>query len=145
MPNNEIQALIANFTNDLQTLMRRNALEEVVAMLQGQAGPARRGPGRPKGSTNKPAGKRGRRSAADMAGLGEKLLAHVRANPGQRGEQIAAALGSDVGTIRPVMHKLIAARQVKTQGQRRGMTYHPAGGGAAPKAPAKGKGGKKAA
>lgn len=59
----------------------------------------------------------------------EALLAHVHANPGQRGEQIAAALGTDVGTMRLPMRKLIAERKVRTEGQRRGMTYYPAGGG----------------
>ena len=50
------------------------------------------------------------------------------------------------------MHGLIAAKKVKTQGQRRGMTYHPAGGGtakaapkAAPKAAKKAKRGKRKA
>jgi hypothetical protein len=54
------------------------------------------------------------------------LLEHVRKNPGQRGEQIAAALGIDTGAMRPVMHDLIAEKKVKTKGQRRGMSYHPA-------------------
>jgi hypothetical protein len=47
----------------------------------------------------------------------------VRSNPGQRGEQIAAALAADTKAIRPVMKKLIAAGKVRTEGQRRGMTY----------------------
>lgn len=53
----------------------------------------------------------------------ETLLAHVRANPGQRGEQISQALGLDTKTLRPVMKRLIAAGKVRTEGQRRGMTY----------------------
>lgn len=61
--------------------------------------------------------------------LHEQLLAHVTANPGQRGDQIAQAVGSDVGTIRPVMRKLIEAKSVRTEVQRRGMTYHAGGGG----------------
>lgn len=51
------------------------------------------------------------------------LLAHVRKNPGQRGEHIAAAMSTDVNTMRPVMKRLIGAGQVKTKGERRGMTY----------------------
>lgn len=53
----------------------------------------------------------------------EMLLEHLHGHPGQRGEQIAAALGTDTKTMRPVMQKLIAARKVKTKGERRGMTY----------------------
>ena len=51
------------------------------------------------------------------------LLAYIQAHPGNRGEQIAAALRTDTRTMRPVMHRLISERKVKTKGQRRGMTY----------------------
>ncbi len=51
------------------------------------------------------------------------LLAHVQAHPGQRGEQIAAALGTESNTMRPVMRKLIEEGKVRTHGERRGMTY----------------------
>jgi hypothetical protein len=51
------------------------------------------------------------------------LLEHVRQNPGQRGEQIAAALETDTKTMRPAMHRLIADKKIKTKGERRGMTY----------------------
>lgn len=51
------------------------------------------------------------------------LLEHVRKNPGQRGEQIAAALETDTKTMRPAMHRLIAEKKIKTKGERRGMTY----------------------
>jgi hypothetical protein len=66
-----------------------------------------------------------RRSSQDHAALSQTLLAHVREHPGQRGEQIAAALRTDVGTMRPSMKQLIADGEVKTRGQRRGMTYFP--------------------
>ena len=72
------------------------------------------------GSELKPAP---RRSAAGNGDLREALLSYIRSNPGQRGEHIAAALSTDAGTIRPVMKRLIAAGQVRTEGQKRGMTY----------------------
>ena len=149
MPNNaqsELRSLIETFATNLEALSRRAALEQVLASLGGAiSAPAKRGPGRPKGSGTKAAGgvatvgvakkaivkksKGGRRSAAESAGQGEALLAHVTSNPGQRGEQIAKALGTDVGTMRLPMKKLIAAKKVKTRGQRRGMTYFAAGAG----------------
>lgn len=46
---------------------------------------------------------RSRRSAAEIEDFSGALLAYVRANPDQRGEQIAAALGTDATTMRPVM------------------------------------------
>lgn len=143
----DIDALVASFASDLSLLVRRMALEQVMTALGGDAAaPVRRGPGRPKGSTNaapsapkstgKRGGKRVRRSAEDLAGMGDALLAHVKANPGQRGELIAAALGTDVGTMRKPMKLLIAKKLVKTQGQRRGMTYWLSGAAPAKSAPA---------
>jgi hypothetical protein len=67
-----------------------------------------------------------RRAPQEKAQLAEALLAHIQQHSGQRGEQIAAALGTDTKTMRPAMHKLIEERKVKTKGERRGMTYHAA-------------------
>jgi len=53
----------------------------------------------------------------------DALLAYVRTNPGQRGEQIAGALGTDSASVRPVMKKLIQAGKVRTIGQARAMSY----------------------
>jgi hypothetical protein len=144
----DIQSLITQFTNDLTTLVRRTTLEEVLASLQGGMNGAapRRGPGRPAGSGAKrgrpfgsknkvkagPSG-RIRRSSGNLEEMQSSLLAHVKANPGMRGDQIASALGSDVKTIRGPMKALIAAKQVRTEGQRRGMTYHVGGGKAGKK------------
>jgi hypothetical protein len=64
---------------------------------------------------------------ARPADLGDRLLAHVQKNPGARGEEIAAALGTDTVTMRPVMKNLIGDGQVRTEGQRRGMRYFAAG------------------
>lgn len=68
-------------------------------------------------------GPRVRRSASEIGDLADALLNYVRSNPGQRGEQIAAALATDTKTIRPVMKRLIGAGKIATEGQRRGMTY----------------------
>jgi hypothetical protein len=73
------------------------------------------------GSGERPAS--GRRSAQDVEQMAEMLLAHVKKNPGQRGEQIAESLRTDTKTMRLPMQKLIADKKVKTRGNRRGMTY----------------------
>lgn len=51
------------------------------------------------------------------------LFSYVRNNPGQRGEQISAALGTDSTAMRPAMKQLIEDGKVKTKGERRGMAY----------------------
>ena len=53
----------------------------------------------------------------------EALMSYLRTNPGERGEQIAWALGTDAPTLRPVMKRLIRAGRVKTTGQARAMSY----------------------
>lgn len=72
-----------------------------------------------------PQGARGRgRRVVGGAKVDEStLLNYVRNNPGQGGSQIAEALGTDAGSVRPSMHRLIADGKVKSRGQRRGMTY----------------------
>ena len=121
-PNGEIEALVSEFTSNLSQIMRRSALQEVLAVLEGGAAtPKQARRGRPAGSMNK--------GRVDHDKMGERLLAHVAKNPGQRAEQIAKSVGSDVNSIRPAMKKLIAAKKVKTKGQRRGMYYFPAGRG----------------
>jgi hypothetical protein len=67
-----------------------------------------------------------RRGTHDKSQLADALLAHVKSHSGQRGEQIAAALGTDVNAMRPAMKALIAENKITTRGMRRGMTYHAA-------------------
>jgi hypothetical protein len=117
----DLQSLVNSFTSNLTLLVRRAALEQVHSALSealGGGAPVsarKRGPGRPPNS--------GRGSAAKEA-LGAALLAHISKNPGLRGDHLATALKTDVKTMRPVMLKLIAAKKIKTKGQRRGMTYY---------------------
>lgn len=142
----EINALIQDFSDRLGTLVRRTTLEQIVKTLTGSSGivnPGKRKRGRPAGSKNvatsaaagvsapaasgtariAKAPKGRRRTAESVEKMGETLLAHVKKNPGQRGEQIAKALRTDVNVMRLPMKALIAAKKVKTKGQRRGMTY----------------------
>ena len=66
------------------------------------------------------------RRRGNIEGLADSLLTYVIDNPGLRGEQIAAALETDTKTMRPAMQRLIGENKIKSKGQRRGTTYHPA-------------------
>lgn len=77
-----------------------------------------------KGVTFTPRGSTARRGSHKSGSVDrDQLLSYIRNNPGSRSEQIAAALASDAKTIRPVMKALIEEGEVKTKGERRGMTY----------------------
>jgi hypothetical protein len=66
---------------------------------------------------------RGRRVGGGASVDEGTLLNYVRNNPGQRGEHIAEALGTDSKILRPVMKRLIESGKVRTKGERRGMQY----------------------
>ena len=125
----EIRILVEDFTNQISQVMRRAALEEVRAKLSlaiGDVAPKRRGPGRPRSAVSNGAvrvRRGGKRTSADLEALSDRLFAHVKSNPGQRADQIAATLRTDVGTMRLPMQKLIAGKKVKVKGQRRGTKY----------------------
>jgi hypothetical protein len=55
----------------------------------------------------------------------EKLLAHIRKNPGERIEPIGKALGIATKDLTLPVRKLIESKRVKTRGQRRATTYFP--------------------
>lgn len=140
----EIRGRIEAFLADISSLVRRSALEAVHEALGGDgtaAAPARRGPGRPRGSGKAGGGNgrkktsrsgRGRRSSADLESMTAEVLSHVRAHPGQGAEQIGAALGLTSKELRLPMQKLAADRAVRTEGQRRGTKYFAGGRGAGP-------------
>jgi hypothetical protein len=79
-----------------------------------RAGASLRGPKRRKGQ---------KRTAEGLAELTSALLGHIKSNPGQRIEQIAAALKIPTSELKLPAQKLIAGKAVKTKGQRRGTHY----------------------
>jgi hypothetical protein len=128
----DIRTLIESFTNDLSTVMRRAALEEVHAKLSlviGDTSPRRRGPGRPRATVSKGVVRTGRRgrpgkfTPEQLDAAGGKILGLLKKSPGARSEQLSAAMKMDAATLRIPLKALIAAKKVKVKGQKRGTTY----------------------
>lgn len=70
--------------------------------------------------------KGGKRPAAMIEHTTSALLAQIKGNAGQRIEQIAKAMKTETSDLKLSAIKLLAAKKVKTKGQRRGTTYYPA-------------------
>ncbi len=128
MPNKteqQIRSLVDTLVADLTVLVREEALRLVQDAVGGAArAPRRRGPGRPrkkaKATRRKTRRKRVRRSTADVGALADRLLAHVKAHPGQGITQIARSLRRTSKDLRLPVLKLLAEKKLKTTGQRRG-------------------------
>jgi len=131
----EISSRISSFLDELAGLVKRQALEAVHEALGGAAGPARRGPGRPRKVTVRPGrrpkamakrgvhGKRIRRSPDDLAKIQASLMAAVKSKQGQRLEEIGKALKTDTAVLKRPMALLLAAKKLKTTGAKRGTKY----------------------
>jgi hypothetical protein len=145
-----IRTRIDSFLTELGALVKQSALEAVQEAL-GDGAPRRRGPGRPRGPgrrgpgrPRKPgrrrvgsparSGKRVRRSAEDLAKIGARVLAQVRAKAGQRLEEIGRALKTDTAVLKKPVADLLKAKKLRTTGQKRGTMYFAGGGGGARKA-----------
>ena len=100
----------------------RQALDEARATLS--ACLAVQGVVAAQGSKAAARGAGGRRSSSDVASLADALLSHLEKHPGQRGEEIAAALETDTRTIRLPLKRLIEDNKVRTKGVARGTSYH---------------------
>lgn len=135
----QIKDRIATFVSELDQLVRRSTLEALQSVLAGGAAPARRGrpagsgrgPGRPKGSG---------RGSAGVEEAAAKVLAHVQANDGQGIGAIADATGVPLKVAKKAAAQLLATRQLKKSGQKRGTVYHISSGRAGA---SKGKGSKR--
>ena len=128
----EIKNRVATFVQELDFLVRKSTLEALQSVLGNGAAPARRGPGRPRGSRRAPGRSTGGRPRS--AGVDEavaEILAHVQANDGQVIGAIADATGVDLKTAKKAALHLLASGQLKKSGQKRGTVYHVSSGKAA--------------
>lgn len=121
--------LASAFASSVLAAIRGASLEELV----GESSSARRGPGRPKGTSNatpKPAGsatrsgRLARRSPEDIATAVESVVALVKSKKdGLRAEEIRKALKMQSKEMPRVLKEGLAKRKLKSKGQKRATTY----------------------
>jgi hypothetical protein len=127
-----LRARIDAFVADISAAVRASALDAVREALGSPvSAPAKRGPGRPPKPDASPAptkrrGKRGKRTPEDVAKMGEAVVAYVAKNPGVSVEQIKKALGVETKDLQLPIVRMVAAKKLKTTGERRGTKYFPA-------------------
>lgn len=114
MDTDTILRAIGNLPAPTRDQLLQRMAQMVVEALAGGAGGATARGGRGRGRANG-----GSKSHSGSASE-EQVLAHVKANPDQRTEQIAAALGTNV---KPALKKLRESKLIRTKGQKRAMTY----------------------
>ena len=109
----DIRSLVEQFANDITLATRRIALEELLAKLNGaESTPNRRGPGRPRGSTSKKRGRRGKFTPEQLEKMGTTIVGILKKTPGARSEQLSASMKLDAATLRIPLKALIAAAGV---------------------------------
>jgi len=126
-----IRTRIDSFLLELSGLVKKAALESVHQALGEGYAPRfgsgrtrtvamRRGTAPRKISTR---GVRGKRSSEQVDQAAARVLAHVKSKPGQRLEEIGAALKTPTKILKLPVSKLLAAKKLKTKGQKRGTKY----------------------
>lgn len=123
-----IREKIESFVLELSSLVREAAVHSVTeafgvpgAVSTGRRG--RRGPGRPPSGSSRAKGEK--RDPAVLEKLTEELASAIKAKPGLRIEQIAKTLGTSTKELALPAKKLIAAKKIKTRGERRATKYFP--------------------
>jgi hypothetical protein len=122
--NSDLRSRVDSFVADLEQLVRASALAAVESALGVSA---KRGPGRPRGAGSAPraahTGKRVKRDPKAVLAVAARVHAAIKAKPGQSVEQIGKGLGMKTKDLALPIKKLLAAKSVKTKGQRRGTRY----------------------
>lgn len=159
--NARIESTIRSFTAELQQLIGaavRAHVETALGTFGASAKPAPAKVGRPAAAAPAPAAKAAapkavksrkkgaKRSAAELARAEKDLLEYVTVKPGQRMEEISAALGAVTKDLSRPLQKLLDTNAIRREGVKRASRYYPTSGGgsaaAVAAAPASDEGGK---
>jgi hypothetical protein len=113
-----VQAIVDRFVSELTDVAREEAARIVLAGFQG----SRKGVAHRTTSSNG-VGHGAKRTADSLQALQDKLLAFVKSHPGLRIEQINGELGTSTKDVSLPIRKLVAGKQLRTEGQRRSTKY----------------------
>jgi hypothetical protein len=144
----EIRARTGTFAADLAALVRKLALESVQAALGGDAPAVTQAGAAPSRTATKPRGARktapravparttskltprkrasgAKRLPGDIQKLSDKLAAYIAAHPGVGMETIRAALAVPRKELALPAKKLVDARKIRSEGEKRSTRYFP--------------------
>ncbi|MEZ4229079.1 MAG: DNA-binding protein [Polyangiaceae bacterium] len=128
--NDLIRARVDAFVADLTDLIHQSILENVQSALGQPLPGAPRRPGRPKAAAAtgaaaaKKTGKRGgKRTAAELSEMADKLVEFVRSNPGSSIEEIGKGIAIPTKELALPVKKLLAEGRLKKKGQKRATRY----------------------
>jgi hypothetical protein len=124
-----VQAIVARFVTDLTAVAREEAARVV---LGGFEGPLRGRRIDAPGSTRN--GRGAKRTTEGLQALQDQVVAFVKSHPGLRIEQINAELGTSTKDLALPIRKLVASKQLRTEGRRRSTKYFVRGAGAVERA-----------
>jgi hypothetical protein len=128
--------LASNFAEAVLAAVRGASLQELLAESGGA--PARRSPGRPRGSSTtksaptaarasaparKPAGRLQRRTPEEIARSLALVVALVRKSTGMRSEEIQKALKLDKREVPRILYEGLKGKKLKKKGQKRATVY----------------------
>lgn len=115
-----IEQLVSQFTSDLVAIAGELATETLVNALGGASpktnGHAGNGHNLGRGTGNK-------RDPKELAAIGDRFAAFVKAHPGLRIEQINKQIGTTTSALSLPIRKLVAAGTIKVKGAKRSTTY----------------------
>ena len=124
----QLQALIRSFVDDVSRLVKSSAVETVARALGGNGSPARRGrPARAAASTNAGRARRKgqKRDPKLIAATTDKLHSAITGKPGQRIEEIGKALSISTKELALPIKKLLEEKRIRKSGQKRATQYYP--------------------
>lgn len=127
----QIRSRVEEFVDELSSLIRQSAMDTVAQVLGGvgESRRGRRGASAGRGSAVEARGraraKGAKRSQDELERLTARLLTYVKANAGQRIEQIAKGMAVSTRELNLPAKKLLADKSIRTKGQKRATQYFP--------------------